>query len=201
MSNQFKKIPSRVYHGTTSNHIESLNKGIDVNVVGGNKRPDFGRGFYTTTSPKQAGKQAIRKAEAHNNKRPDIFKVEPVIVTFEVNFEELQSLTSLKPNEPTSLIFDDPDKSWGEFVLNNRKFNPNLNLPHNIDQKYHFVFGPLADGKNGIGALINDLEENLINFDQFLSKIQPRKQGKLYQDQLSIHTFEAAKLLTFKGVN
>jgi len=53
-----RNIPAIVYHGSTTEHIKSLEQ---IKVDYGRKDLDFGQGFYTTSVRKQAVEWAIGK--------------------------------------------------------------------------------------------------------------------------------------------
>jgi hypothetical protein len=193
MDQQFEDIPEKVYHGTTSNHFHSLREAIDVNIGIANDKPDFGKGFYTTTNIEQAWTQANRKAKFNNRKaerNPTIVRVEPIVLEYKVDTGKLSRSES-------GLVFNKPDKSWAEFVYNNRRCEIlEDNKFHNRNQTFDYIFGPLADGF--IIPLVDMLEKSEITWEQFLKKITPYKEGNRYQDQLSFHTMNSAKCLSLK---
>lgn len=206
MKFQFDRLPKIVYHGTTQNHLQSLSEGISPNLTIANTKPDFGKGFYTTTLKEQAHIQANRKTFQHNQRENRVVKnklktepeyTKPLVLEYEVDIEKLKILTPQHPDLKSEIIFKEPNESWAKFIFNNRLEISNEGL-HNIDQRFHYVFGPLGDGM--MTDLVKKLKKQEISLETFLHKIQPRIEFGKCQDQLSFHTLKAIESLTLKGV-
>lgn len=191
------KLPKRLFHGTTTNYLPSLQKGINVNIEGANQSPDFGIGFYLTSQMYQAEKQAIRKTNQYNKPRSNVKSgyndlVHPIVLEYELSLNEEQLENNCK-------IFDKPDIDWGNFIVNNRT-NTKLMGLHNIEQNIPLVFGPLADGQPNIGVLLYEYKKGIITREELIQGIRPSYNGNNFQDQLSVHTKTAADWLVLKGV-
>lgn len=190
-----RNIPKRLFHGTTSNNLSSLNQGIDVNIRGANQRPDFGKGFYLTSQSYQAERQATRKTRAYNDPRVKIGSndlVHPIVCEYELTIAEEQIQKNCK-------VFDKPDEEWGNFVLSNR-LSTDFGGLHNIDQSIPLVYGPLADGHPNIGFLLGEFKKGIISRKEVIQGIKPMYKGNNYQDQLSVHTQTAAAWLVLKDI-
>lgn len=173
-------LPGFCYHGTISSHIDSIRRGINLNVNAG--RPDFGCGFYLACDIEQAVIWSRRKAslENKNRRREGLDLVEPVVIVTKVYSRGLEKLSGK--------IFDKPDVNWAEFVYNMRK-----GILSNHD--YDFVFGPLADGTK-IWPVLDDYEDGKILIDGLVRRIYPQKNQK----QLSLHTIGILKYIQVVGL-
>ena len=89
-----------------------------------NRALDYGSGFYTTTSFKQAEDWVKRRLNTN-------------IKCGYVNSYELDENMIINFN---TLIFDSPSEEWVDFVMKNRT---QLNYNHNYD----IVYGPVANDK------------------------------------------------------
>lgn len=183
-------IPVEVYHGTTSNWLESIQSGIDLNRA--RRYADFGRGFYTTSNFNQAMRWARGRAKAHNDKETNVIRnqlVDPIVMKFTVDVDLLIGFSHC--------IFKKPDEKWAEFVYNNRTGESYLWSDfHNWDRRYDFVFGYVADGP--MLTLIEQAKAGDIDPANFHKMIQPMYPDK--DDQLSFHTLRAVECLTLKEV-
>jgi Protein of unknown function (DUF3990) len=192
---------TKLYHATTSNCVEPLFNG--VNIEKSNLQTDFGQGYYLTTNLEQAKNWAFRKERDHNltemklqHKGIKSFAelVKGVILVYHLDVERLCYLSNI--------IFNEPDlENWAEFVYRNRSENsmpPNYKL-HNKDKKYDFVYGPLADSTNIIG-LAEDVDNQDIGLREFWNKILKDEYIKNNYDQISLHSNEALETLIWKGV-
>src|SRR5690625_2228083 len=98
ISNKRKQIPKKLYHGTTSRHVKSLRRGADVTI--GNKRTDFGQGFYLTSKFNQAKDHAKRR----------VFNKEyPIVFVYKLDYSQL--LRSYRGK-----ILNDLDLEWARFI-------------------------------------------------------------------------------------
>jgi hypothetical protein len=78
--------PLALYHGTLERYLPSLLQGIDLRHT--RPRSDFGPGFYTTTSERQAREWAHELARRSSG-------ATPAIVQFTASRDALAALTSL----------------------------------------------------------------------------------------------------------
>jgi hypothetical protein len=83
-ASQWQNQDIKLFHGTSSVHITSIWRGI--NLSQSKDATDFGVGFYTTTNIDQALIFAKRKAK---------FGGEPAVFTFEVSRDKLAELDSI----------------------------------------------------------------------------------------------------------
>lgn len=87
---------------------------------------DFGKGFYLTTSEKQASDWVIRKLERIDQKKG-------FVNVYDFLEEDAKSKLNIK-------VFDNPSEEWLDFVMSNRK---DPNFIHNFD----IVIGPVANDR------------------------------------------------------
>ena len=129
---------------------------------------DYGYGFYTTTSLKQAEDWVKRKLNSNN----------PIgyvnIYEFDNNLTK-----SLK-----TLLFDSPTEEWVDFVMNNRT---NKDFNHDFD----IVYGPVANDK--VYAAFALYEGGIINKQNLISELKAYK----LVDQYLFHTDKALKTIKF----
>ena len=107
---------SRVYHG-------SIDEVVNPEIRQPNRSPDYGSGFYTTTSYEQAKRWVERR-----------MKDKGVAIGY-VNIYELDE--KLVKNMK-SLFFEKPTEEWVSFVMRNR-------TERNFIHDYDVVYGPVAD--------------------------------------------------------
>lgn len=99
------------------------------------KRKDFGKGFYLTTSKKQAIsflKTAIIKAEMSG--LIEAGQEYGIISTFEVHLKQ----------DLNSFIFRDADAEWLHCIAAHRKKNSFIDVENNMEQ-YDVIIGKIAD--------------------------------------------------------
>ena len=129
---------------------------------------DYGYGFYTTTSLKQAEDWVKRKLNSNN----------PIgyvnIYEFDNNLTK-----SLK-----TLLFESPTEEWVDFVMNNRT---NKDFNHDFD----IVYGPVANDK--VYAAFALYEGSIINKQNLISELKAYK----LVDQYLFHTEKALKAIKF----
>jgi hypothetical protein len=188
------KLPSLVYHGTTTEHLLSLK---NINFEKCNKFTDFGIGFYTTSNYSQAYSFANMKAKEHNTyeyniklKCPDynINLVKPIVFAYSININKLSRMNGY--------IFHKPDKKWAEFIYNNRLEDIKISDFYNTNKKYDFCYGYMGDSI--IVPLLLDIRNGKIGFNEFYKKIQPFDKN---QNQLSFHTYKALNCIKNINVN
>ena len=128
------------YHGTTSEQVASIKRGINV---AHRPRPcDFGIGFYLTSNVNQARKWAQRKAKMAVKKKTD---TQAAVLTFCFdNTEEFDC-------KEFSL-----DKEFFEFLYLNRielGTRPSENL-----HTYDMVYGHVLDGKRDWDVVLENIK-------------------------------------------
>ncbi|EEL58739.1 D-alanine--D-alanine ligase [Bacillus cereus Rock4-18] len=190
------------YHGTTSLEVPSIKSRINLDAC--NELVDFGKGFYLTSNPSQAWKWASRKATIQNTQRNFLLKraakmpikphipniASPAVIQFEIDLELLSKLDGK--------VFKEDDQ-WAYFILGNRFEGETIFSPlHNKDSKFHYAYGPLADGTK-IGFLAEEAERER-NISRFLEEIKGKRYRFPIENQLSVHTNTAVDCLNFKGV-
>ena len=129
---------------------------------------DYGYGFYTTTSLKQAEDWVKRKLNSNT----------PVGY---VNIYELDNnlIKTLK-----ALLFESPTEEWVDFVMNNRT---NKDFNHDFD----IVYGPVANDK--VYAAFALYEGGIIDKQSLISELKAYK----LVDQYLFHTDKALKAIKF----
>lgn len=129
---------------------------------------DYGFGFYTTTSFKQAEDWVKRKLRAE-------------ISVGYVNVYELDEdlIKNLK-----TLLFESPSEGWVDFVMNNRT---NKDFNHDFD----IVYGPVANDK--VYAAFALYEGGIIDKQNLISELKAYK----LVDQYLFHTDKALKTVKF----
>ena len=135
-----KNFPNKIYHATTFEHFESIEKRILIHRKDANINLDFGKGFYTTTNISQAVKRAESLQRRLQNPRTRAVKEEHrgIVIAFDLNIELLYHNLGTDSYK----IFDDADAKWAEFIVDNRTQNKHRIFKHNYDWSY----GPMADG-------------------------------------------------------
>jgi len=129
---------------------------------------DYGYGFYTTTSLKQAEDWVKRKLNSNN----------PIGYVNIYEFDEnlIKCLNAL--------LFESPTEEWVDFVMNNRT---NKNFNHDFD----IVYGPVANDK--VYAAFALYEGGIINKQNLISELKAYK----LVDQYLFHTEKALKAIKF----
>lgn len=152
-----------IYHG-------SLEKISSPEIRQPNRTLDYGCGFYTTTSHKQAEDWVLR----HSNDKEKPAK--GFINVYEIDVDLVK--------RANTLWFEGPTEEWVDFVYANRN---DRNFSHNYD----FVYGPVANDK--VYAAFTLFEAGLLNKQELIMEL------KTYTlvDQLLLHTPEALKHITF----
>ena len=150
-----------LYHGST----EIVDK-PEIRIP--SRTLDYGSGFYTTTSFKQAEDWVKRKLNSNT----------PVGY---VNIYELDNnlIKTLK-----ALLFESPTEEWVDFVMNNRT---NKDFNHDFD----IVYGPVANDK--VYAAFALYEGGIIDKQNLISELKAYK----LVDQYLFHTDKALKAIKF----
>lgn len=152
----------RIYHGS----IEKVEK---PELRKSNRTLDYGSGFYTTTSLKQAEDWVKRRIKENE-------------VSFGyVNVFEFDETAIQKLN---CLVFQTPTEKWVDFVMQNR-------TQKGFEHSYDIVYGPVANDK--VYAAFALYEGGLIDKQQLITELKTYK----LVDQYLFHTDNALSLLTF----
>ena len=155
-----------LYHGS---NIEVTNP----QIIESDRRLDFGKGFYLTSSYEQAKRWAELTV-----KRRDTGK--EVVSVFE--FDD-SSASELK-----ILHFTQAQKEWLEYVTMNRK---NLNIPND---DYDVVIGPVANDRTM--PVISLYFSGIYDTEETIKRLMPQK----LCDQYTFRTEKAIKKLKFLEV-
>ena len=129
---------------------------------------DYGYGFYTTTSFKQAEDWVKRKLNANS---PIGF-----VNVYELDEDLVKSLKTL--------LFESPTEDWLDFVMSNRT---NKDFNHDFD----IVYGPVANDK--VYAAFALYEGGIIDKQNLISELKAYK----LVDQYLFHTDKALKAIKF----
>ena len=132
------------------------------------KSSDYGYGFYTTTSFKQAEDWVKRKLNANS----------PIgyVNVYELDEDLVKSLKTL--------LFESPTEDWLDFVMSNRT---NKDFNHDFD----IVYGPVANDK--VYAAFALYEGGIIDKQNLISELKAYK----LVDQYLFHTDKALKAIKF----
>lgn len=151
----------RLYHGS----LEIVDKPA---IIRPSRTLDYGAGFYTTTSMRQAADWARRRMKgAASTGYVNIYEIEP------------DGLDGLKV-----LHFDKPTEEWVDFVERNRQ---DPRFAHDYD----IVCGPVANDR--VYAQLALYEQGFISKATLISELKAYK----LVDQLLFHTDKALRQLKF----
>lgn len=131
----------RLYHG--SDQIVR-----EPRILEPNRQMDFGRGFYTTDSRKQAERWSRVVRDRHEGSRSFVSEYE---------YEESDGLKVL--------IFDGPTEEWFDFVEFNR-------MGVSIHD-YDIVIGPVAD--EGVFKVLFRYEQGYLTKEQTIQQLEAAK--------------------------
>ena len=152
----------KIYHG-------SIDKVEVPEIRESNRTLDYGRGFYTTTSFKQA-EDWVRRRMSENK----------VSVGFVCVYElDESALHDLK-----ALVFETPTDEWVDFVMQNR-------TQKGFVHEYDLVYGPVANDR--VYALFALYEGGLIDKQTLISELKTYK----LIDQYLFHTEKALEYIHF----
>ena len=129
---------------------------------------DYGSGFYTTTSFRQAEDWVRRKLNANTL----------------VGYVNVYEFDETLMNTLNALLFESPTEEWVDFVMNNRT---NKDFYHDFD----IVYGPVANDK--VYAAFALYEGGIIDKQNLISELKAYK----LVDQYLFHTDKAVKTLKF----
>lgn len=152
----------KIFHG-------SLERVEHPMILFPNRKLDYGEGFYTTTSEKQAKEWVERRMfEQHINAG--------YINVYEFDDTAMSALKTL--------IFSEPSKEWAEFVMANR-------TKRGFTHDYDIVYGPVANDK--VYLQFGLYESGAIGVESLIREL------KTYRlvDQYLFHTEKALAILKF----
>ena len=130
---------------------------------------DYGKGFYTTTSRKQAEDWVKRRLNSDD-------KACGFVNVYEFD-KELASTLNV-------LIFDSPTEAWVDFVMQNRTIK-------DFTHDYDIVYGPVANDR--VYAAFALFEGGFLNKQELISELKTYK----LVDQYLFHTDRSLTTLSF----
>lgn len=152
----------KIYHGS----LEVVEHPI---ILKPNRKLDYGDGFYTTTSKKQAKEWVERRM------------LEKHLTCGHINVYEFDD--KMLP-ELNCLIFPEPNEEWAEFVMANR-------TKYNFTHDYDIVYGPVANDR--VYLQFGLYEAGAISVDTLIRELKTYK----LIDQYLFHTDKALTALRF----
>lgn len=152
----------KIYHGS----IEVV-KSSEIRLP--NRSLDYGSGFYTTTSFKQARKLVERRMKDNG------VSVGYVNV-YELDDTAMQNLKSLR--------FEKPTEEWVNFVMRNR-------TERGFTHDYDIVYGPVAD--DSVYTQFTLYEGGIISMPTLIQELKTYK----LVDQYLFHTTESLTAIKF----
>ena len=153
----------KIYHG-------SIDKVEIPGIRESNRTLDYGRGFYTTTSYKQA-EDWVRRRMTENKVSVGY------VCVYELDESILQNLNTL--------VFETPTDEWVDFVMKNR-------TEKGFDHDYDLVYGPVANDK--VYAAFALYEGGLIDKNTLIAELKTYK----LVDQYLFHTPQALEYIKFE---
>ena len=153
----------KIYHG-------SIDKVEIPEIRKSNRTLDYGRGFYTTTSYKQA-EDWVRRRMTENK--------------VSVGYVCIYELDESASQHLKSLVFESPTEEWVDFVMKNR-------TEKGFDHDYDLVYGPVANDK--VYAAFALYEGGLIDKMTLISELKTYK----LVDQYLFHTPQALECIKFE---
>ena len=158
----------KLYHGSN----------VDIDTIDLKKcRPnkDFGCGFYLTDIYEQAQKMALRVSRLYGGN--------PTVNCFEVDIDKLfASGLSIRK-------FDEANKEWAFFVMNNRgKSDADTLTDSNFDNRFDVVIGPVAN--DDMAMLFRQFESGFITEEILVKEMK-------YKQMTSQYSFHTQKAITF----
>lgn len=130
---------------------------------------DYGNGFYTTTSCRQAEDWVSRRMSEQR-------LAQGFVNIFEFDESALQTLNCL--------IFHSPTEAWLDFVMQNR-------TKKDYSHSYDIVYGPVANDR--VYAAFALYEGNLLSKQNLIAELRTYK----LVDQYLFHTDAVLRFLTF----
>ncbi len=152
----------KVYHGS----LEVVEHPM---ILRPNRKLDYGEGFYTTTSKKQAQEWVERRMFERR-------VTSGYVNVYEFDDQKLQELRCL--------IFHGPSKEWAEFVMENR-------TKKGFSHSYDIVYGPVANDR--VYLQFGLYESGAIGIETLIRELKTYK----LVDQYLFHTEKALTILHF----
>ena len=152
----------KLYHGS----LEIVKQPV---IRQSNRTLDYGQGFYTTTSEKQAEDWVKRRLKESGATRGY------------VNVYEFDELMCSSLN---CLMFDTPTEEWVDFVMRNR-------TERGFTHDYDIVYGPVANDR--VYAAFALYEGRLLDKENLIAELKTYK----LVDQYLFHTKAALQALRF----
>ena len=152
----------KLYHGS----LESVSK---PEIRESNRTLDYGKGFYATTSYKQAEDWVLRRT-----KEMDVIR--GFVNVYEFDESALQKMKSL--------IFNQPTEEWVDFVHQNRTVK-------GFQHDYDIVYGPVANDR--VYAAFALYEGGVLNKQELIRELRTYK----LVDHYLFHTSPALQYLSF----
>lgn len=154
----------RIYHGS----LEKIEHPI---ILQPNRRLDYGEGFYTTTSERQAEEWARRRMLENGASCA-------YVNVYEFDEDRLAELRSL--------AFSGPSEEWAQFVMANR-------TQKGFTHDYDIVYGPVANDR--VYFQFGLYESGAISVETLIRELKTYK----LVDQYLFHTEKALTALHFTG--
>lgn len=151
-----------VYHG-------SIEKVVNPEIREANRPLDYGYGFYTTTSEKQATLWVRRKLKGKGGK----------------GYVNLYELDETCYKDLNILHFTEPTEKWVDFVMANR-------TKKDFDHPYDIVGGPVANDR--VYAAFALYESGLLNKEELIRELKTH----VFSDQWLFHTVRSLHYISFK---
>ena len=152
----------KLYHGS----LESVSK---PEIRESNRTLDYGKGFYATTSYKQAEDWVLRRTKEMDVSRG-------FVNVYEFGESALQKMKSL--------IFNQPTEEWVDFVHQNRTVK-------GFQHDYDIVYGPVANDR--VYAAFALYEGGVLDKQELIRELRTYK----LVDQYLFHTSPALQYLSF----
>lgn len=130
---------------------------------------DYGKGFYTTTSKRQA-REWVQRRMLENNASYGFINI------YEFDEKKLEELKSL--------IFSEPTEEWAKFVMDNR-------TKRGFTHDYDIVYGPVANDR--VYLQFGLYESGAIGIETLIRELKTYK----LVDQYLFHTEKALTTLHF----
>lgn len=130
---------------------------------------DYGKGFYTTTSRKQAEEWVKRRLNSEDK---------------ECGFVNVYEFDKELASTLNVLIFDSPTEAWVDFVMQNRTIK-------DFTHDYDIVYGPVANDR--VYAAFALFEGGFLNKQELISELKTYK----LVDQYLFHTDRSLTTLSF----
>ena len=152
----------KLYHGSLDI--------VDAPLILESRRTlDYGKGFYTTTSRKQAEDWVKRRLNSEDK---------------ECGFVNVYEFDKELASTLNVLIFDSPTEAWVDFVMQNRTIK-------DFTHDYDIVYGPVANDR--VYAAFALFEGGFLNKQELISELKTYK----LVDQYLFHTDRSLTTLSF----